>query len=380
LRPRRRSPIFLLAVVLIGAWPTAAAGFDPAVHWAAPIPPQGPPPPGFADFEASLLPERCGACHPDQFDDWRTARHAVAMGPGVTGQLNPPWLSNRAAEGCRNCHAPLAEQRRWKIDGPDATIPNDLYDAELAAVGVSCAGCHVRRHVRYGPTPRQPSSDADLPHGGFVAVADFGSADFCKPCHQFPPDGRRIAGKLLEATYDQWKASRFADDNIACAGCHMPDRRHLWRGIHDREMTRRGVAITPRLADGLLTVIVANDATGHHFPTYVTPQVAVRAYAGKRSLGEKWIGWKVPLDLRGEEYDTRIPAGDATTFFFPAPGVMTARVVVTVYPDEFYHRFFAALAANPPVGVDRGAMEAARDETGASAYVLWEKEVVRVRR
>ena len=52
-------------------------------------------------------------------------------------------------------------------------------------------------------------------------------------CHQFTPDGFALNGKLLETTYNEWKASRFAREGVQCQDCHMPDRRHRWRGIHD---------------------------------------------------------------------------------------------------------------------------------------------------
>ena len=65
----------------------------------------------------------------------------------------------------------------------------------------------------------------------------------------------------------------------------MPDRRHLWRGIHDRDMVRSGLAITlradkARYRPGDLlhaTLVIATPGVGHAFPTYVTPQVRVRA-------------------------------------------------------------------------------------------------------
>jgi len=62
------------------------------------------------------------------------------------------------------------------------------------------------------------------------------------------PDGFALNGKLLQSTYDEWKASRFARQGVQCQDCHMPDRRHRWRGIHDADMVRSGLTIT---ADGV---------------------------------------------------------------------------------------------------------------------------------
>jgi len=57
----------------------------------------------------SLAPDDCGQCHADQFNQWRTSRHAQAFSPGLVGQLLTFDTSDTAE--CLQCHAPLAEQR-----------------------------------------------------------------------------------------------------------------------------------------------------------------------------------------------------------------------------------------------------------------------------
>src|SRR5206468_1036453 len=83
-----------------------------------------------------------------------------------------------------------------------------------------------------------------LPHGGVTRTPAYLASEFCRGCHQFGADGYVLNGKLLEDTYAEWKASRFAAAGVQCQDCHMPDRRHLWRGIHDPEMVRGGLTIT----------------------------------------------------------------------------------------------------------------------------------------
>ncbi|MCB1891064.1 MAG: hypothetical protein KDF48_02500, partial [Rhodocyclaceae bacterium] len=56
-------------------------------HWQSPLPAQGAAPAHFTPQEAALDPAACGACHVQQYEDWRGAMHARAMGPGVLGQL-----------------------------------------------------------------------------------------------------------------------------------------------------------------------------------------------------------------------------------------------------------------------------------------------------
>ncbi len=58
--------------------PTQAIAEDDAItsfvakHWAFPVPPQGEPPADYSPLEASLDPQQCGICHPQQYKDWQT--------------------------------------------------------------------------------------------------------------------------------------------------------------------------------------------------------------------------------------------------------------------------------------------------------------------
>ncbi|MGH7312920.1 MAG: multiheme c-type cytochrome, partial [Candidatus Rokuibacteriota bacterium] len=351
-------------------------------HWRHPISPQGPPPPGFSALEASLAPESCGTCHPAQHSDWKTSLHARSMGPGVTGQLAEMWQTDaESARLCLTCHAPLAEQQ------PENRT---LFDARLHRQGLVCAACHVRQHERFGPPRRQAASEtarppAALPHRGATRTAAFHVSEFCASCHQFEDDGFALNGKLLENTYAEWKASPAARQGLQCQDCHMPDRRHLWRGIHDPETVRAGVVITlatdqPRYRTGQevgARLTITSTAVGHHFPTYVTPRVVVRAAlvdtAGREISGsadERVIAREVTLDLSRELFDTRIPAGSRFTFDYRRRldrGGLRLRVVVTVLPDHFYTRFFESRLRD---GAGRGTPEirAALEATRRSAF------------
>jgi hypothetical protein len=94
----------------------------------------------------------------------------------------------------------------------------------------------------------------------------------------------RPDGKLLENTYNEWRGSRFAREGVQCQDCHMPERRHRWRGIHDADMVRSGLTITAkpgaaRYRPGEIAVVtlrVTSTRIGHAFPTYVTPRVVLR--------------------------------------------------------------------------------------------------------
>jgi hypothetical protein len=360
-----------------------------ARHWRAPLAPQGPPPARFSPLEASLAPEACGTCHPAQLADWRTTVHARAMGPGVTGQLVEMLASApRSALACQQCHAPLAEQSPLR---PDTLAENLDFDPALRGRGVPCAGCHVRGHERFGP-PRRDGSLASaapretLPHGGVTRTPAYLASEFCRDCHQFAPDGPALAGKLLQDTYNEWRASRFATAGVQCQDCHMPDRRHVWRGIHDPDMVRAGLAISVvEHASGVDRVdarlLVESTGVGHRFPTYVTPIVVLRAElvdtAGRAVAGtrkERRIGREVTLDLERELSDTRLRPGERAELPYARAlehGAVAARFSVVVYPDAFYTAFYEGLLRQ---GVGRGEAEirAALAETRRSAFTVFE--------
>jgi hypothetical protein len=381
-------------LVVAGCAVPAASRIEPvesfvARHWHTPLAPQGPAPARFSPLEASLAPEACGTCHPAQLADWRTSTHATAMGPGVAGQLVEMLVTEpRTALACHECHAPLAEQAPIR---PDTLEANPDFDPALRARGVPCAACHVRGHQRFGP-PRRDGSLASaapretLPHGGVTRTPAYLASEFCRGCHQFGPEGFALEGKLLQDTYNEWKASRFAAAGVQCQDCHMPDRRHLWRGIHDRDMVRRGLTITvvdEAAGPGHVAarLVVESTGVGHRFPTYVTPIVVLRAElldaAGRPipdSREEIRIGREVTLDLERELADTRLePGGRAELPYRRAlqAGAAAARFRVVVYPDAFYTAFFETLLRQ---GAGRGAPEirAALAETRRSAFTVFE--------
>ena len=366
-------------------------------HWRGAIAPQGPAPARFSPIERSLQPEACGACHPVQFSDWQASAHSKSMGPGITGQLvEMARREPAAARSCVKCHAPVAEQRPEAYEAGQL-VPNRDFDPALRARGVICAGCHLRGHEHFGP-PRRDGSTANraprdqLPHNGVTRTGAFLRAAFCASCHQFGADGLAPNGKPQENTYAEWRRSPAARRGLQCQNCHMPDRRHLWRGIHDAEMVRSGLVITLRTDKARYrmddrvraTLVITTPGVGHAFPTYVTPQVRVRAKlvdANDRSVGgsveERVIARQVPLDLSHEIADTRIPPGGRFTLDYArrlGGSVLRLRVTVTVLPDEFYTRFFEALLS-AGAGAGEEQIREALEATRRSPYALYVKEL-----
>lgn len=315
--------------------------------------------------------------------------HAKAMGSGVMGQLiNMDAQASEEHQACIRCHAPLAEQ----ADSLAAAIsrPNTHKGAGLHEQGLVCAACHVRTHQRFGPARRDgsvPKPEDKLPHDGWLASAAFADSRFCAACHQFAPEDYALNGKLLENTYEEWKASRYADEGKQCQSCHMPERRHLWRGIHDPEMVRSGVTIAvvqPLVEAGGVraALILRNTGTGHHFPTYVTPKVVVEIFqedlAGRTVAGtrrEYVIGRQVPLDLSREIADTRLATGAEAALEYAVPRHQRAANLVyrvTVEPDAFYTEFYRSMIATG-AGKGEAMIRQALADSLASHFTLFEE-------
>lgn len=378
------------------------------VYWQRPIPLQGAAPTYLTKKEVSLHPEACGSCHPQQYADWKDSLHSRAMGPGPWGQIvNLTHTSPAEAIFCMTCHAPLSEQMPFNAKGGDGNqqvpVENRHFDSRLQVKGITCAACHVRRHRRFGPPIAEgraatQSSFVKPSHGGVQRTPFFEKAEFCRDCHQFDPENTLLVnGKPLQDTYREWKSSLWGEGGAACQSCHMPNRRHLWKGIHDREWVKEGVRIEAQIKQPVsapgstleLGLEVTSAAVGHKFPTYITPKVFVRAallddkdMVLPRTEQEQIIGWDV-RSVGGEwkEYfDTRIAPGDTAqhTFRWALPAqAKKVRTWVEVHPDHFYHVHFypAYLRDLSLVPEARTLIEKALKESGSTPYLLFEKVI-----
>jgi hypothetical protein len=173
----------------------------------------------------------------------------------------------------------------------------------------------------------------------------------------------------------------------------MPDRRHLWRGIHDAEMVKQAitVALLPDAASYAvgdtvtLKIVLTNRGVGHYFPTYVTPKVFVQAQLLNQpgdvlddTAQQAVIGREVTLDLSQETYDTRIAPDASHTMTYVQeipPGAVTLQVRIVVHPDHFYRRFFEVLLSNGGGGKGRTWLQEALQRTELSPFTIFERNV-----
>lgn len=382
-----------------GYWPGRGTAEEAAVFGST-LALQGKPPATLAPAQASLDANQCARCHAVQFREWRGSIHAAAASPGLLGQLDQLAGHGATVESCQRCHAPLAEQlpvlRPGHRGGDDASrryTANAHFDESLRQQGINCAGCHVRGWQRLGP-PRLPGSGLlALPGYPAAEAAIYERADMCLGCHQLPPRNA-IAGKPLLNTYREWLEGPYMRRGVQCQHCHMPNREHSWKGVHDPETFRQGIAVeaiagrSPDTGTVSVRARVTNVGAGHYLPTTSTPAAWLgielvdrqgRPIAGAHA--EKRIGRHMEFDKAWVEVeDTRIPPGEhlelaAAWKDGAVDRAVAARIVVRVVPDDYYEGLYRRrLRQKLPPAVRAQLAEALR-RAESSHYVAFEEQV-----
>lgn len=355
--------LLLAAVVLLIDGNTTTS--LPLNYWQQPAATSKPPPHGWSMLEQNLKPEACAQCHAEQFSAWKESMHAQAYSPGLIGQF--PSLSHGDRNDCLNCHAPLTEQKylndfdminslALKLKQPDGFDHSaDLEEVQLPLrhAGVTCAACHVRQWQRFGPPQRNKATVGQIntpAHGGFIATKAFEQSTFCASCHQFPQE-YAINGKPMENTIEEWKQSRFAREGIQCQGCHMPDRRHEFKGIHDSTMVKKGLLIqSSRIPNGA-ELTITSTWIGHAFPTYVTPKVLIRAEVlDKNRNALQHREWEIIREVSynngwKEIRDTRLLQDESRQYVIDKlpHDAWQVHFIITIIPDHFYKGLYHSL-------------------------------------
>lgn len=354
---------------------------DEAAIWGGPIALQGEPPASLAPAEASLSSRQCARCHAKQAREWTGSLHGHAVSPGLLAQITkrspdaPAWAD---VEACQRCHAPLAEQLPVLRGTDDA---NAAYDEALRGEGITCAGCHVRGWTRNGP-PRVAATLIPVDTYPLNTLGLYERSDFCQPCHELPAR-TAVNGKPLLDTYREWLNGPYMKRGVQCQHCHMPNREHTWKGVHDPDTFRQGIEVTASSvanSDGLLaTARLRNIGAGHYLPTTPTPAAWLRielldakgrAIAG--TLRTQRIGRKIQYGAKGwtEVEDTRVPPGESIelTASLPAANAVELEVTVEVHPDDYYERFYASHLAGTLDDDIRALYETAAARATASHY------------
>ncbi|MGB8328911.1 MAG: multiheme c-type cytochrome [Polyangiales bacterium] len=366
-------------------------------------------PKGLKDMSA----ETCGICHKAIYEEWSVSTHRRAWLDDA--QFQAELEKSRGADDpsrgdvswlCLNCHTPVVAQQEQlvvglvdgQIEQPEYAV-NPTFDSALQQDAVTCATCHVRNGIIYGPFG---TTNAPHPTGKDETLLE---VEVCTRCHQAE---RLYSSQNLGCFFGtgrEWAASSYAKTGETCQSCHMPGverklafgfgtpvretRRHWFGGslipkkpeyedeiaplreifgdgltisveditpelrllaanapapaAEDRESAAKKAIVCDRCG-GELAIVIANDRTGHYVPTgdperHIDVEVVVRR--GRKVVGRTWtrIGsryaWWPQVKLLA---DTRIPPGDKRVLLVPVPSRAEIEVVGTkarMYQEAF---------------------------------------------
>ncbi|MEM1349201.1 MAG: multiheme c-type cytochrome [Myxococcota bacterium] len=354
--------------------------------------PYTPTPSGVAGMSA----ETCGACHQEIYQEWSVSTHRRAWLDDAQfqhelrksrGEFTKPGEEKKDVGWlCINCHTPLINQQPRLVvglEGGDISKPiyvdNPTFDETLQEDAITCAVCHVKDGVVYGPW----GDGSKAPHP-VAKGEELMTEQICASCHQAERIYEEQVLGCFFSTGREWRASPAGQAGQTCQTCHMPEvrrkvaehfdvpvrktRRHWFGGslipkkpefeaeiAPLREVYGSGIdiALVAGGAPNELIVRMSNVHAGHHFPAgdperhadvvALVKDAQTGEELAKESvrLGTKYTWWpKIEL-----EWDTRIKAGEHTDMVVKLPGAAKREVSVEItadkwrmYPDAFeYH-------------------------------------------
>lgn len=182
------------------------------------------------EFES---PEICAGCHTELHTQWKGSMHGVAFIDPIfqalwkLGEKETKGLTNNLCGGCHGAVGVMSEELIFK-DG-------EFQAPDIAKKGVHCDLCHTIIASSFadtpnyepgnasfvsspGPVKRGPYADSESPYHETAFSELHTKSLFCANCHQiFHP----INKFHIERTYDEWKYSVYAQNDIQCQDCHM---------------------------------------------------------------------------------------------------------------------------------------------------------------
>ncbi|MBF0430935.1 MAG: hypothetical protein HQK83_06625 [Fibrobacteria bacterium] len=370
--------------------------------WSIPIPFQGNPPYHWTKEEKDISAEGCKSCHPHQFADWSRSMHAHSTKNGIIHQLSRDMhLPAHISKNCNQCHNPLVEQSIKTTNGK----VNPAFNQTLYKEGVTCIGCHVRKRTYFGPAPDSSNTNQNK-HNGFIIKNEFSSSAFCSPCHDLQPGNKKVNGKLLLETGEEWRRTRLSAAGMTCQKCHMPDKKHLFKGIRDSATVKEALSIQlvlkqrgerkapfkghPPLEgkDSIIAELaVTNLGAAHRVPTYINSQIRVileqldsSGNIIQSSVKTGIIGRKMSLDLKFEVFDTRLLPGEKFYLGYKLkrhPSTESLRGRIEVWPDQHNYELYKTFLNNPESKQSPSyqLIKKALNQAEISRYVLWEKKM-----
>ncbi len=186
----------------------------------------------------------CVKCHKKEFEEWVPSLHSISGRDLVyenSIEVNADYKKNHHGEElsrfCDSCHNPM-EVTMGRINPITTVEPSDVQTE-----GLACVFCHTATHADANKGNGAITFDLNKAYDNLSGAAilaspkdharAFGSAktnellksaEFCGACHNeryYPPV--TPSNKVLKAqsTYDEWKDSWYAKNDVTCQDCHM---------------------------------------------------------------------------------------------------------------------------------------------------------------
>ncbi len=183
-------------------------------------------------------PEICGSCHTTQYQGWRGSMHSNSFKDPIfqaEWALAEKELGGDISNLCAGCHSPPGMLSKTIKFDPKLGKHGGFTAPPIAEQGVSCDVCHTISGSSFqdsesiehgngsyisspGKIKRGPLKDAKSPYHETEYSEHHTQSAFCGNCHNiFNP----INQFPLERTYDEWKYSVYAQNNVQCQDCHM---------------------------------------------------------------------------------------------------------------------------------------------------------------
>ncbi len=183
-------------------------------------------------------PEICGSCHTTQYQGWKGSMHANSFTDPIfqaEWALAEKQVGGNISKLCAGCHSPVGMLADAIKFNPKLGKHGGFEAPAIAKQGVSCDVCHTISGSSFqnskviehgngsyisspGKIKRGPLKNSVSPYHKTTYSEHHTQSAFCGNCHNiFNP----INQFPLERTYDEWKYSVYAQNNVQCQDCHM---------------------------------------------------------------------------------------------------------------------------------------------------------------
>ncbi len=254
----------------------------------------------------SLKAKDCGICHNEIYQEWQSSLHSKAYtDPFFTAYIK----KDKGDPTCLVCHTPLLNQSPVILSTASGHYndlevdKNEHFDASLQQEGVTCAACHVRNGVIYGPYKKE---QINAPHP-VVYDKKFLSKSLCKQCHEVPSKDFSLMNEGVCSTGMESDSGIWAARGYICQDCHMPGverplvpgypkrlgKKHLWPGAYSNHQLQKAFSFRAQQNKNSLTITISNSGAGHKVPTGDTDRFIVMDFFWQETGSNNQIEKKI---------------------------------------------------------------------------------------